>query len=99
MRTYAFSRRAETDLDAQIDYLISRNAHRPAEQLANRTEGFLRDFLAAYPRNGKYIPDRNLWEAWIPGTRLVLWYRFTDTHLDVVRIWHASRDRDADPLR
>ena len=98
MRTYAFSRRAESDLDAQIDYLISRGAFRPAEQLADRTESFLRNFLTAYPRNGRYIAERDLWEVWIPGTRLVLWYRFNDTHLDVVRIWHASRDRDADPL-
>ncbi len=30
--------------------------------------------------------------------RLVLWYRFTDTHLDVVRIWHANRDRHTDPI-
>ena len=98
MRTYAFSRRAESELDAQIDYLTSRGAFRPAEQLADRIEGFLRDFLAAYPRTGKYIPERDLWEIWSPGTRLVLWYRFTNTHLDVVRIWHASRDRNAAPI-
>jgi plasmid stabilization system protein ParE len=98
MRTYAFSRRTESELDAQIDYLISRSAFRSAEQLADRTEGFLSDFLAAYPRTGRRIPQRDLWEIWIPGTRLVLWYRFTDTSLDVVRIWHASQKRDADPI-
>lgn len=98
MRTYAFSRRAEGELGLQIDYLIRRGAFRPAEQLADRTESYLRDFLAAYPRTGKYIPERDIWETWVPGTRLVLWYRFTDIHVDVVRIWHTSRARDAERI-
>lgn len=98
MRQYAFSRQAEADLGEQITFLIDRNAGAAAERLADRAESFIASFLVAYPRSGKFIAARDLWETWIPGTKLVLWYRFTETELDIVRIWHASRDRDTDPM-
>ena len=31
----------------------------------------------------------------MPGTRLVLWYRFTRGELQIVRVWHSAQDRDA----
>jgi plasmid stabilization system protein ParE len=49
--------------------------------------------LADYPRSGRKIPERELWESWIPGTRLVAWYDFGDDELIVIAIWHTSRDR------
>jgi hypothetical protein len=36
----------------------------------------------------------NIWETWIPGTRLVVWYRFTADELQIIRIWHSAQDRD-----
>ena len=58
MRTWVLDRQAETDLQAQLDYLI---------------------------------------EHGVPRTRLVVWYRFTDTELQVARIWHTAQDRQSAP--
>lgn len=94
MRACRFSPMAERELNVQIDYLLIQGAFRPAEALALRVESFVSRFLIQYPRGGRFISDRDLWEIWIPGTRLVLWYRFTDEDLDVVRVWHVAQNRD-----
>jgi hypothetical protein len=31
----------------------------------------------------------------MPGTRLVVWYRFSDDELQIIRIWHATQDRES----
>jgi hypothetical protein len=54
---------------------------------------FLENFLAIHPRTGKFIPEAVIWETWIPGTKLIIWYRFSDDQLDVIRIWHTARNR------
>jgi plasmid stabilization system protein ParE len=93
MRRWVLDRQAEADLQAQIDYLIERGAVGAAERLSERVRSFLRDFLTVHPRTGIFLDYRGLWETWIPRTRLVLWYRFTDSELQVARIWHTSQDR------
>jgi plasmid stabilization system protein ParE len=93
MRRWVLDRQAEADLRAQLDYLIEHGAVSAAERLSRRVKSFLRDFLTAYPATGVFLDHRGLWETWILRTKLVLWYRFTDTELQVARIWHSSRDR------
>jgi plasmid stabilization system protein ParE len=93
MRRWVLDRQAEADPQAQIDYLIERGAVGAAERLSERVRSFLRDFLTVHPRTGIFLDYRGLWETWIPRTRLVLWYRFTDSELQVARIWHTSQDR------
>lgn len=84
---------AARELAQQIEYLLEQDAIGAAERLLARFDQFLGHTLAAYPRIGRPVPAKDLWETWIPGTRLVVWYRFTETELQVVRVWHASRDR------
>jgi plasmid stabilization system protein ParE len=93
MRRWVLDRQAEADLRAQLDYLIECGAVEAAERLLERAKSFLRDFLTVYPGTGVFLDHRGLWETWIPRTRLVLWYRFTDTELQIARIWHTSQDR------
>ena len=47
----------------------------------------------AHLATGRQVPNRDVWETWVPGTRLVVWYRFTDTELQVIHIWHSAQDR------
>ena len=93
MRRWVLDRQAEADLRAQLDYLIERGAVSAAERLAERVKSFLRDFLTVYPATGVFLDHRGLWETWVPRTKLVLWYRFTDAELQVARIWHTSQNR------
>ena len=84
---------AADDLAQQLDYLIATNSVLAASRLATRLSAFLENFLATHPRTGKFIPEPGIWETWIPGTKLIIWYRFSDDQLDVIRIWHTARNR------
>lgn len=85
---------AAVELESQIDYLIQNHAHRAAARLKDRCDAFFEDFLARHPLTGKQVAGQNLWETWIPGTRLVVWYRFTSDELQIIRIWHVAQDRE-----
>lgn len=93
MRSHVFAPRAQRDLRSQIDYLNDQCAFDAAERLLTRIEQFVANFLAVHPKTGVYLDHRGLWETWVPHTRLVLWYRFTDTTLEIARVWHTSQDR------
>jgi plasmid stabilization system protein ParE len=92
VRQIRFTPEAEDTLTAQINYLLERGAIGPARTLQNRVETFLAT-MAQYPRNGRHIPERQLWETWIPQTRLVVWYTFTNDELIAITFWHTSQDR------
>jgi plasmid stabilization system protein ParE len=95
MRRVRLTPEAEDVLAAQIGFLVDRGAVAPAQALKMRVEMFLSKTLAQFPRNGRHISERELWETWIPRTKLVVWYRFTDLELVVVAVWHTSQDRAA----
>ena len=86
---------ARRDLERQLTYLVDHSAATAARRLEQRLLTFIDRTLATYPRMGTFVGHRDLWEVWIPGTRLVLWYRFTGDELQIVRVWHSAQDRDA----
>lgn len=85
---------AAEDLERQLDYLISLKALGAAIRLEARVTAFLEQFLATHPRSGKHVAEASIWETWVPGTRLVIWYRFTTTEIQVLRIWHSAQNRE-----
>lgn len=95
MRELRFSPEAETALNNQIDYLLEARAPRAAQALARRIQNFLATTIAAYPRTGRYLNDRDLWETWIPGTPIVAWYVFDDDQIAIVTFWHTAQDRSS----
>jgi len=80
-------------LEAQIAFLRDAGALDAAERLRVRLMGFLSNHLAHFPRTGRRLKDRDLWEMWVPRTRLVLWYRIEHERIVVATVWHASQDR------
>ena len=80
-------------LEAQIAFLRDAEAFDAAERLRVRVMRFLSNHLAQFPRTGRRLKDRDLWEMWIPRTRLVLWYRIEQERIVVATVWHASQDR------
>jgi plasmid stabilization system protein ParE len=80
-------------LESQIGYLRDVGAEHAAEWLRGRVTTFLSDHLVRYPSAGRRLGDRDLWEMWIPRTRLVIWYRIEDDQILVVTVWHTSQDR------
>lgn len=87
------SPRAVRDLDNQIQYLIEHHAPKAARDLELRVMAFLRDTLAGTPQFGLRIEHRGLYEAWIPNTKLVIWYRVERDRIEIARFWHTSQDR------
>lgn len=84
---------AATELENQLDYLISRSSADAARRLEQRFFEFVYETLAAFPRMGAFVPGRSIWDTWFPDTRLLLWHRFKDDELQIVRVWHTSQDR------
>jgi plasmid stabilization system protein ParE len=80
-------------LEAQVGFLRDAEAFDAAERLRVRVMGFLSNHLARFPRTGRRLKTRDLWEMWIPRTRLVLWYRIEQELIVVATVWHASQDR------
>lgn len=93
MRNHVFAPRAQRDLQSQIDYLNDQGAFDAADWLLTRIEQFVANFLVVHPKTGAYLDHRDLWETWVPQSRLVLWYRFTDSTIEIARVWHTSQDR------
>ena len=87
---------AAEHLEAQIRYLRSAGADAAAERLRDRVMNFLANYLAHVPRTGRRLKDRDLWEIWIPRTRLVLWYRIESERVVIATVWHTSQDRTAE---
>ena len=88
-----FDAEAISDLTRQLDYLLEQNAPAAAMALEQRILGFIELTLAVHPRVGTFVRHRGLWETWVPRSRIVIWYRFTDRELQFVRLWHTSQDR------
>lgn len=95
MRTWSVSKHAAADLINQIEFLKQQEAFGPAAELAERVERFLAG-LCVRPHR-RHIRERDIWEVWIPDTKLVIWYRFTDNELEVLRFWHTSQNRQKAP--
>ena len=72
----------QRDLARQLQYLIDKRASRAARNLEQPGDMVCREhaWQASSAELARPIDHRDLWETWIPGTRLVLWYRFTATN-------------------
>ncbi|HEY5830104.1 MAG: type II toxin-antitoxin system RelE/ParE family toxin [Hyphomicrobiaceae bacterium] len=82
-------------LESQIAYLRDVGAGAAAERLRTRIMTFLSKHIAHFPRTGRWLDDRDLWEMWIPRTRIVLWYRIEREHIEIVTVWHTAQNRSA----
>ena len=86
---------AANRLESQIAYLRDVGAEAAAERLRKRVMTFLSKHIAQFPRTGRWLDDRDLWEMWIPRTRIVLWYRIEREHIEIVTVWHTAQNRSA----
>ena len=83
--------RARRELGNHLGFLADQDAVSAAQTLEARIEAFLQHRLAPFPRMGTHLGHRDLWEIWIPDTRIVLWYRFSTDELQVVRVCTLRR--------
>lgn len=80
--------------EAQIEYLLSVGAVEPAQKARERVLSFIDNFLARYPKAGRFIPEQSIFEVWVPRTKYVLMYRIENTDvLRILALFHTSQDR------
>lgn len=82
---------AAVELESQFEYLVQQGAMQAANRLAARCDAFFENVLGRHPKTGKYVAEKDIWETWVPGTRLVVWYRITDREVQIIRVWHAAQ--------
>lgn len=87
------STEAAASLEHQVSWVRGAISPASADRLRERVLKFLAGHLLAFPRTGHELGQRELWEIWIPGTRLVVWYRLSADEVQVAAVWHASQDR------
>ncbi|MGQ0673231.1 MAG: hypothetical protein ACT4N2_10195 [Hyphomicrobium sp.] len=56
---------------------------------------FIDGTLCQFPFIGKRLPGRDVYECWIPRTRIVVWYKVGDDVIEIAMLWHTSQDRFA----
>jgi len=89
-----FTPTAVRQLENQLAYLVSKGAQRAASATRERISTFINDFLAVYPGTGRPIPEKQIYEIWIPRTRYVVFYRIEAG--ETLRIlFHTAQDRSA----
>lgn len=92
-----FTTEAAGTLEAQVQYIREQHAPAAAERLHQRVVSFLEKHVSRLPRAGRRMERDGLeiWEMWVPRTKLILWYEIREDHVLVVSVWHAARDRSA----
>lgn len=89
----SFTAEAVRRLESQLQYLRDEFAPEASERLRLRVLSFVDQHLSKFPRTGRRIDERDIWEMWIPKTRLVVWYYISDDELVVISVWHTAQDR------
>ena len=65
---------AEADFEDLIDFIVGRAGARIAQGQADKALASL-STIGDYPRTSKYDADLDVFEAWLPGTRYIAFYR------------------------
>jgi plasmid stabilization system protein ParE len=89
-----YTQTATRQIESQVAYLVSQHAEAAAHRARARIISFIADYLRKHPGAGNHIPEKGIYETWIPRTKYVLIYRIE--HDDVLRIlalYHTSQDR------
>jgi plasmid stabilization system protein ParE len=91
------SARVEADIARQLQYSLEHFGPNVAQRTFTRVDSFIFRLLPANPRIGRYLPDRNIHEAWIGRTPFVIFYRLSaeaDT-ITVLALFHRAQNRAA----
>lgn len=89
-----YSPTALRQIESQLDYLFAQGAAGAAKRARRRIVDHVRRFLAVYPKTGRFIEQHDVYEAWIPGTRYVIFYRVTEETLRVYALYHTNPHKD-----
>jgi plasmid stabilization system protein ParE len=90
-----YTPRAEADLAHHFNFGTERFGRTVAERTLGRLKSYLDPFRVTYPHTATYLPQVDAFEAWVPKTPFVVFFR-VERDGDVLRvlaIFHAAQDR------
>ena len=89
-----FTEVAASQFEEQIDCITSHGSSVAARKVKDRILSYIYDFLSTFPRAGRFIKDKAIFETVIPGTNYVLFYRLEEQEiLRVLAVFHGAQDR------
>jgi plasmid stabilization system protein ParE len=94
----ALSERVDSELEYHFAFGVDKFGKLVAERTFMRVRRFLFQSLAVHPRMGIYRPERDIYEAVIPRTPFIAFYRI-DTASDmltIVAFFHYAQDRESE---
>jgi toxin ParE1/3/4 len=86
--------RAAQDL-REIEAYISADSREAARSVASRLRKSL-DLITARPEIGRPTPIPEIREWSVPGLPYVIPYRVRTSHIEILRVWHTSRERPSE---
>ena len=94
MTMLRLTRKAETDLDDNFDYIADDNPE-AAEHLIYRITDLF-ESLVAYPEMGRTFDELIPGIRCVPVGNYVIFYRFLQNDVVILRVIHAARDITSD---
>ena len=89
-----FTETAAAQLENQIDHIAAQGAPDAARRVKDRILSFIYGFLTAYPKAARFIEEKSIYEAAIPGTNYVLFYRIEEPDtLRILALFHGAQNR------
>ena len=80
--TLTFHPAAIADLDDHLDYIVRAAGAAIAESQLSRLHESLKN-IQTFPRGARLDPVTNCYEAWVPGTRWIVFYQIAANAVDV----------------
>lgn len=88
---------AVADLEDILDYAARQN-RQLAQNIATRVE-HAETTIRTFPKGARYDPELDVFERYVPRTRVILVYRVLPTEVVIVGVFHTSRNPDDKPIR
>lgn len=89
------SERVETDIANQLEYGVHSFGQSAAERTFARVDRFLFKFLPQHPDAGRHHAAHGMFEAAIPRTPFVVFYRVDEIAREIIvlALFHHAQDR------
>jgi toxin ParE1/3/4 len=90
-----YTKAAEADLETILSYIAERNPQAAADLAARIVRA--EDQILAFPQAARYDRETETYELYIPQTRVILIYHFDSDLIEIIAVFHTSRDPSDKP--
>ena len=85
-----WSEEAQAELDHMLAYIASQDPY-AAALVAERVIGMEANILT-FPQAAQFDEETGTYDRYIPKTRIILTYAISDDTVEIISVWHTSRN-------